>query len=59
MLLLGWKIIELYNVAYALAYDLNFTSLSQLCKNGILFYNDLIMITLMRKRKIITHVKRK
>lgn len=58
ILLLGRNIIELYNVSLAPKCDFNLISLSHLCESGIIYYNNLIIITLIRNGKIIVKAKR-
>lgn len=57
ILLLGGKIIKFHNIVYTLKFDLNLIFFGQLRKSRLLFYNDLIIITLLRKEKVITYAK--
>lgn len=50
--------IKLYNIALALECDFNLISFGQFYKNGIIYYNNLIAMTLIRNRKIIPKAKR-
>lgn len=51
--------IKLHNIALALEYNSNLILLGQFCKRGIIYYNNPIIIILMRKKNVITEVKRK
>lgn len=57
--LLGDKIIKLHNIALAANYNSNLISLGQLRESGITYYNNPMIMTLMRNKKIVVQVKRK
>lgn len=59
ILLSNAKTIRLYNVAHTSKCNSNLISFSQLRKNGILFRDDPMTITLTREEKVITYTKQK
>ena len=58
ILLAKSNIIELHIIILAPKYNFNLISLSQLCKNRIKYYDNLMIITLIKNRKVITEAKR-
>lgn len=58
ILLINGNKIKVQNVALVLGCDSNLIFLGQLQKTGIIFYNDLTAMTLIRNGKVIIQAKR-